>query len=139
MTRSRSRPAGSPARCTVTACRGCCCGNPGKNPHIDHAEQLDRLRQDLADTARLRLSDCLGVCEQSNVIVIQPSATGRAAGGRPLWLGLVLDLEVIDDITTWITAGGPGLAETPDVLGLYEFQPSRRIRKDAGFDETAGV
>jgi hypothetical protein len=105
MTRSRPRPAGSPARCTVTVCRGCCCGNPGKNPHADHAEQLDRLRQGLADTARLRLSDCLGVCEQSNVIVIQPSATGRAAGGRPLWLGFVFDLEVIADIAAWITSG----------------------------------
>jgi (2Fe-2S) ferredoxin len=93
----------------------------------------------LAGTVRLRLSDCLGVCEQSNVIVIQPSVTGRAAGGRPCWLGLVLDLEVIADIAAWITAGGPGLAEPPDVLDLYEFQPSRRIRKDAGFDKTSGA
>lgn len=115
-------------RPTVTACRGCCCGTP-KIPRLDHTAQLADLRQSLAGLATVRLTDCLDACEHANVIVIQPSAAGRHAGGRPVWLGLVNDLQATADITAWITAGGPGLADPPDVLDLYTFTPSRRIRQ----------
>ncbi|HEV2639458.1 MAG TPA: hypothetical protein VGX23_30245 [Actinocrinis sp.] len=74
-----------------------------------------------AETARLRFSECLDVCERSNVIVIGPSAEGRAAGARPVWLGLVRDQEAIAEITDWITAGGPGIAAPPAASDLYEF------------------
>ena len=79
--------AGEPARCAVTVCRGCCCGTP-KIPGLDHAEQLARLRQALAGTAQVRVTGCLNACEHANVVVVQPSAAGRAAGGRPVWLNL---------------------------------------------------
>ncbi|MGW5664007.1 (2Fe-2S) ferredoxin domain-containing protein [Streptomyces sp. NPDC003758] len=115
-------------RCTVTVCRGCCCGTP-KIPNVDHAAQLAGLRRALEDTAQVRVTDCLNACEQANVIVVQPSAAGRAAGGRPVWLGLVNDLDATDDIATWVRSGGPGLADPPGVLDLYAFTPSRRIRQ----------
>ncbi|MGW2488487.1 (2Fe-2S) ferredoxin domain-containing protein [Streptomyces sp. NPDC001606] len=117
-----------PARCTVTVCRGCCCGT-AKIPGIDHAAQLAGLRHALDGLAQVRVTDCLDACEQANVIVVQPSAAGRVAGGRPVWLGLVNDPDAADDIATWIAAGGPGLAEPPGVLDLYAFTPSRRIRR----------
>ncbi|POX53910.1 hypothetical protein [Streptomyces sp. Ru72] len=120
--------AAQPARCTVTVCRGCCCGT-SKIPGLDHAEQLARLRQALADTAQVRVTGCLDACEHGNVMVVQPSATGRAAGGRPVWLGLVNDSDATADIADWITAGGPGLADPPGILDLYAFTPSRRIRR----------
>jgi hypothetical protein len=119
------------AGCTVTVCRGCCCGQPAKNPRVDHAGQLDRLRAGLAATGRLRISDCLDVCDQQNVVVVNPSPAGRAGGGRPMWLGLVNDDAALDDITAWVRAGGPGLADPPPTLALYEFRPSRRIREAA--------
>nr|BFD88487.1 hypothetical protein StreXyl84_78880 [Streptomyces sp. Xyl84] len=77
----------------------------------------------------MRVTGCLDACEHANVIVIQPCAAGRAAGGRPVWLGLVNDPDAADDIATWIPAGGPGLADPPGVLDLYAFTPSRRIRQ----------
>ncbi|MFF8592899.1 (2Fe-2S) ferredoxin domain-containing protein [Streptomyces sp. NPDC015220] len=116
------------ARCTVTVCRGCCCGT-AKIPGLDHAAQLDQLRSALAQIAQVRVTGCLDACEHANVIVIQPSAAGRAAGGRPVWLGLVNDTDAADDIAAWVEAGGPGLADPPDVLDLYAFSPSRRIRQ----------
>ncbi|MEU8588970.1 (2Fe-2S) ferredoxin domain-containing protein [Streptomyces sp. NPDC048664] len=115
-------------RCTVTVCRGCCCGTP-KIPGVDHAAQLDGLRAALADVARVRASECLDVCEQANVIVVQPSTTGRRAGGRPVWLGLVNDPDACADIAAWVGAGGPGLAEPPAVLDLYTVGPARRPRR----------
>ena len=118
------------ARCTVTVCRGCCCGTPAKVPHLDHEAQLTDLRTALAAVARIRRTDCLDVCERANVIVIQPSAEGRRAGGRPVWLGQVNDPGAAADITTWVNNGGPGLAEPPEVLDLYAFQPSRRVRAE---------
>lgn len=111
--------------CTVTVCRGCCCGRPEKNPRVDHAGQLDRLR---GGPARVRVSDCLDVCDQQNVVVVNPSAGGRARGGRAVWLGLVNDSEVIDDINGWVAAGGPGVADPPACLQLYEFRPPRSVR-----------
>lgn len=112
----------------VTVCRDCCCGT-SKVPRLDHEAQLTDLREALADVARVRRVDCLDACEHANVIVVQPSAEGRRAGGRPVWLGLVNDRDATADIAAWARAGGPGLADPPDVLDLYVFTPSRRVRQ----------
>ncbi|RKE23100.1 hypothetical protein BX266_6557 [Streptomyces sp. TLI_171] len=119
---------GAAARCTVTVCRGCCCGT-AKIPGIDHAAQLAELRTVVADLAQVRPVPCLDACEHGNVMVVQPSAEGRRAGGRPVWLGLVNDRDAAGDIAAWIEAGGPGLADLPPILDLYAFTPSRRIRQ----------
>lgn len=97
--------------CRVTVCRGCCCGDAAKIPGVDHAGQIPKLRAALDGAAPVRASECLDVCDQANVVVVQPSPAGRAAGGRPVWLGLVNDDEALADIAAWIRAGGPGLAE----------------------------
>ncbi|MFE2988491.1 hypothetical protein [Streptomyces sp. NPDC059262] len=34
------------------------------------------------------------------------------------------------DITAWVKNGGPGLAEVPDILDLYIFSLSRRVRHE---------
>jgi (2Fe-2S) ferredoxin len=97
---------------------------------VDHAAQLARLKQALAGGAsRVRATECLDACEHGNVIVVQPSAQGRASGGRPVWLGLVNDPDAIEDITAWVRAGGPGLADPPGILDLYAFSPTRRVRQ----------
>ncbi|NLU68457.1 (2Fe-2S) ferredoxin domain-containing protein [Streptomyces sp. HNM0574] len=123
-----ARTAGKPAPCAVTVCRGCCCGT-AKIPGVDHAAQLARLRRAVGDAGTVRVSTCLDACEQANVMVVQPSAEGRAAGGRPVWLGLANDGDVAEDVAAWIAAGGPGLADPPGVLDLYAFSPSRRVRQ----------
>ncbi|MDX3073811.1 (2Fe-2S) ferredoxin domain-containing protein [Streptomyces sp. NPDC088354] len=120
-----SAGSGRPARsgvCTVSVCRDCCCGTE-KVPGVDHAAQLAGLEEALGGVCRVRVTDCLDVCEQANVVVVQPSPRGRAAGGRPVWLGLVNDPGAVRDITAWVRAGGPGLAEPPEVLELYAIRP----------------
>jgi hypothetical protein len=126
----RSRPAGaSGTGPTVTLCRGCCCGTERKHPGVDHAGQVERLRRDTDGTGRVRLSDCLDACAQSTVAVVSPSPAGRAAGGRPVWLLGVLDRDTEDEISAWIRAGGPGVADPPGMLDLRIFTPARRIRQ----------
>lgn len=123
-TRETSAGAGAwngAAGCRVVVCRDCCCGSP-KVTGVDHAAQTARLRE----TVPVRISDCLDVCDQANVVVVQPSAAGRAAGGRPVWLGLVNDPDATEDIVAWVRAGGPGVAPRPGILDLYAFTPSRR-------------
>lgn len=66
----------------------------------------------------MRVSDCLDVCAQSNVVVVQPSPAARGAGARPVWFGLVLDDTVVDDIVAWVGNGGPGRAPISDALRL---------------------
>jgi (2Fe-2S) ferredoxin len=108
--------------CTVSVCRGCC--GTGRIPAVDHAGQLARLREGLVGVCRVRATDCLDACDHANVIVVRPSAAGRAVGGRPVWLGLVNDPDAVADITAWVRAGGPGVAEPPGVLDLYAFMPN---------------
>ncbi|MFB4309578.1 hypothetical protein [Actinomadura sp. GTD37] len=120
-----AEPGAPPPRCTITVCRGCCCGTDRRNPGVDHDRLERRLRLQLARDVRLRYTDCLGPCTQANVIVVNPSAKGRAAGGRAAWLGRILDVDAVDDITTWANAGGPGVANPPATLDLYSFKPAK--------------
>ena len=89
---------------------------------VDHEAQAARLRSQVP----LRVSACLDVCDHANVIVVQPSAAGRAAGARPVWLGLVNDPYATEDIAAWVRAGGPGVAPLPETLDLYVITPPRR-------------
>ncbi|MFB7914271.1 (2Fe-2S) ferredoxin domain-containing protein [Streptomyces sp. NPDC056061] len=123
----QAAPARDTSGPTVSVCRGCCCGTP-KIPDVDHAGQLSGLRRALDAVATVRAVDCLDACEQANVVV-QPSAQGRRAGGRPVWLGLVNDADAARDIAAWVRAGGPGLADPPEILDLYTFRPSRRVQR----------
>ncbi|MFF3493355.1 (2Fe-2S) ferredoxin domain-containing protein [Streptomyces sp. NPDC002795] len=108
--------------CRVVVCRDCCCGTVKVNG--DHGAQTARLRE----IAPTRISECLDVCEQANVIVVQPSSAGRAAGARPVWLGLVNDSDATEDIADWVRAGGPGVAPCPEILGLYVIAAPRRAK-----------
>ncbi|MEV7009255.1 (2Fe-2S) ferredoxin domain-containing protein [Streptosporangium sp. NPDC051022] len=107
----------------ITVCRDCCCGSVRKVPGLDHDEQVRRL----SEITDVHVSDCLDVCEQANVVVVRPSPAGRAAGGRPVWLGLVNHSDAAEDIAGWIRDGGPGLAPMPDILTLHAFTPPGRI------------
>ncbi|MEV5135716.1 hypothetical protein AB0K87_35680, partial [Streptomyces sp. NPDC053705] len=45
----------------------------------------------------------------------------------------VNDPQAVADIATWAGQGGPGIVDPPEILDLYAFSPSRRIR--AGLEE----
>ncbi|CAL9358882.1 MULTISPECIES: (2Fe-2S) ferredoxin domain-containing protein [Nocardiopsis] len=105
--------------CQLTVCRGCCCGTKKKVPGVDHKAQLARLRAIDDHSGRsvpVRTSKCLGICFQANVVVVQPSSAGRAAGGRPVWLGEVTEDKLVEAVDDWIFEGGPGIAPLPAVL-----------------------
>jgi hypothetical protein len=110
--------------CTVTVCRDCCCGSLRKHPSVDHDAQLAALRADLEPHHRVRVSECLDVCAQSNVIVVQPAPQARREGARPVWFGLVLDDAVLGDLTAWVRAGGPGAEPLPPILELSVITPA---------------
>ncbi|WP_299538210.1 (2Fe-2S) ferredoxin domain-containing protein [uncultured Streptomyces sp.] len=131
MSRRPRKPGTGPGtpRPTVSVCRGCCCGTP-KIPGVDHAGQLTRLRAAVDGRATVRAVECLDACDQGNVFVVQPSAEGRRAGGRPVWFGLVNDPDAVSDIARWAAEGGPGIADRPDILDLYVFRPSRRLQAE---------
>jgi len=115
--------------CTLVVCRGCCCGDARKHPGYDHAWQLDRLRAAAAEHCfQVRTTDCLGPCDQANVIVVQPSAAGRRAGGRATWVGFAMDDDCTEEVAGWAAAGGPGIAEPPVTLELQFIQPPRDAR-----------
>ncbi|GAA1099712.1 (2Fe-2S) ferredoxin domain-containing protein [Nocardiopsis metallicus] len=88
-------------------------------PGVDHKAQLARLSAIDDHSARrvpVRTSKCLGICFQANVVVVQPSQEGRAAGGRPVWLGQMTEDKLLDAVDDWIFDGGPGIAPLPAVL-----------------------
>ncbi|MEO7446709.1 MAG: hypothetical protein ABI336_00440 [Humibacillus sp.] len=112
------------AGCTVRVCRDCCCGTEAKHPGVDHDALLARLELSTQGRARVLRSGCLLACDESNVVVVTPSRAGRRRGGRPTWLRRVLDAEAVDEITTWVHAGGPGIAAAPQGVRQRAFAPS---------------
>jgi (2Fe-2S) ferredoxin len=126
------RPARDTTGCTVTVCRGCCCGTASKHPEVDHAGQVDALRAGIGDAGRVRVSECLDACERSNVVVVGPSADGRRAGARPAWLAGVLHPDTVADVVAWVRGGGPGVEDPPAVLDISGFTPTRKQRAEAG-------
>ena len=104
--------------CTLTVCRDCCCGNARKHPAVDHDGQLDRLRSAVGAPHRVRVSQCLDVCAEANVMVVHPAPAARRRGARAVWLGLVLSEAIEADLAAWVSAGGPGVAPIPPTLDL---------------------
>ncbi|MEQ3550320.1 hypothetical protein WIS52_07545 [Pseudonocardia nematodicida] len=115
-----------PALPAVTVCRGCCCGSGRRHPGVDHAAVLDRLAAGTDGHARLRTSECLGPCSDSDVVVVVPAPDARRAGARPVWLRHVLDVATADTVGVWVRAGGPGTAECPAALDEHVFTPGPR-------------
>lgn len=109
---------------TVTVCRGCCCGTSKKRPGVDHEARLDALRSLLGDGATFRVTDCLGPCERSDVVVVSPSPAARRSGARPVWLGRLNGRHEASAIADWVHAGGPGVSEIPESLVRGRFVPS---------------
>ncbi|MGW0945310.1 (2Fe-2S) ferredoxin domain-containing protein [Streptomyces sp. NPDC002623] len=117
--------------CTLVVCRGCCCGDARKHPGFDHDRQLERLRSAAAASGgafAVRTTDCLGPCDQANVVVVQPSAAGRRAGGRATWVGFAMDDDGTEEILAWAAAGGPGVTAPPVALELQFIEPPRNAR-----------
>ncbi|TDL08304.1 (2Fe-2S) ferredoxin domain-containing protein [Mycolicibacterium obuense] len=113
---------------TVTLCRGCCCGTSKKHPDYDHDAQVSSLSALLVGVADLRITDCLGPCERSNVLVVTPSADGHRGGGRSTWLGYVFDETAGSAIAEWLCDGGPGVSEFPRSLRRHRFNRPRKRR-----------
>ena len=110
--------------CLVRVCRDCCCGTERKHPRVDHDGLLTRLEVGTRGRARVLRSACLLACDESNVVVVTPSAAGRRAGGRPVWVRAVLDVGATDEISGWVELGGPGIVPVPDSLAPQVFAPS---------------
>ncbi|QES47359.1 hypothetical protein DEJ50_05490 [Streptomyces venezuelae] len=126
MTWIRPLAAHGPRPCTLVVCRGCCCGTLRKLPGTDHAAQLARLQTAAAASEgrlAVRTVDCLGPCEQANIIVVQPTTEARRRGARAAWFGWVLDGTATDDIAEWALAGGPGTVPLPPALELHRVDP----------------
>jgi (2Fe-2S) ferredoxin len=117
-------------QCTVVVCRGCCCGTESKHPDLDHAAQLSRLRDQAGHRVRVRVSDCLGRCERSNVVIVLPGRQARRSGARPVWFGWILDVQAADAIAAWTRAGGPGRGALPALLELHRLGLPARANRE---------
>ncbi|WFE30934.1 (2Fe-2S) ferredoxin domain-containing protein [Micromonospora sp. WMMD975] len=102
-------------RVGIVLCAGCCCGRTDP----EGAAPLRALCQASPDLARVRTSSCLGRCDYSDVVVVQPSLTGRRRGGRPVWFGCA-DVQTAARIRDWVAEGGPGVALLPRDLALHK-------------------
>ncbi|MFI5932992.1 hypothetical protein [Actinoplanes sp. NPDC051494] len=108
----------------MTVCRDCCCGDAVKHPGVDHDAQLEAIRAAAGERHRVRVSECLKVCERSNVVVVHPAPAARRGGARLVYLGDVLEDHQVSAVMDWIDAGGPGVAAVPEVLTGRVFDPA---------------
>ena len=113
------------AGCSLTVCRGCCCGTDNKK---QAAARLDYLRQRLP-SVELRTSDCLGPCANKDVIVVHPQSGQRKQGEKPAWLGSMHTTSALDDLIGWLDAGGPGAALIPVNLTVNVFRPPAKRKR----------
>jgi hypothetical protein len=75
------------------ACRGCCCGTT-KHPEVDHDAQLRALAS--TGTA-LEVTDCLGPCRWSNVVVAIDQTTGAQT-----WFAKILTDDDLTAVARWL-------------------------------------
>ena len=108
----------------LTVCRDCCCGSADKHPEVDHDAQLAAIRSAVGARHRIRVSECLKVCERSNVVVVHPTPAARRGGARLVHLGDVLDEALVEAVAAWLDAGGPGAAPLPSSLQERVFNPA---------------
>jgi hypothetical protein len=113
------------AGCSLTVCRGCCCGALNKK---DSAQILNFLREQLPSTP-IRVSGCLGPCDHKDVIVIHPKTQERVRGEKPVWLGWMHTYSALEDLVQWVREGGPGVTLMPVNLTLNSFRPPPTKKK----------
>jgi hypothetical protein len=89
----------------VVVCRGCCCGSLRKHPGADHRAQVEALAAGLAAIpgSRLRLTGCLDLCRNSNVIGV---SDGRSGQRSVAWFGGMLLRSDTEALVRFLTAGG---------------------------------
>jgi hypothetical protein len=119
--RTKKTPDPGPARPTITVCRGCCCDTAAKVPRLDHEAQLADLRTTLAGW-RQRGGPTVRTRASAPTSSSPPPKAARPAGGPS-----VNNSGAVTDITAWVKADGPGLAEAHGILDLYTCYPSRRV------------
>lgn len=84
---------------------------------MDHGAIAETLRREVGGSAEVVATECLWACDLSNVVVVNPSPAGRAAGAKPAWVTHVNTVERARLVVGWVRDGGPGLASPPDELG----------------------
>ncbi|MCU1346210.1 MAG: hypothetical protein JWL70_2476, partial [Acidimicrobiia bacterium] len=101
----------------VLVCRGCCCGTIEKHPGFDHGDQLEQLQALVARSAsaRLLVTDCLGPCERSNVMVVRSGAARR-------WFGDLTTAADTSALLDWLAGGAE--APVPPRLAARQFDPN---------------
>jgi hypothetical protein len=118
-------------QCVVTVCRGCCCGDSHVNPGVDHDELLRDLTAELRGAAEVRISDCLLLCGEANVVVVSPPPRARRPRAQVTWFKAVLDREANRLIVDWIRTGGPGQPLSVP-LSLHLTSQPRLVRDASG-------
>jgi len=111
--------------CSLTVCRGCCCGAGNKK---EAAARLEFLRQQLP-SVQIRTSACLGPCDRKDVIVVHPEPRQRSQGEKPAWLGWMHTRSALVDLVDWLNQGGPGSALMPVDLAINSFRPPAKRKR----------
>lgn len=111
-----STPDTSRPRPGLTAC-GLCAGETLGESDPRGGGQLGRLRDVAArGVANLHEVECLDQCNQGDVVVVRPCATGRRRGGRPVWFSGLAGDGPTGTLEEWLRRGGPGESEMPSTL-----------------------
>ena len=111
-----SNPDKSRPRPGLTAC-GLCAGETLGESDPHRGGQLGRLREVAArGVAGLHEVECLDQCNQGDVVVVRPCATGRRRGGRPVWFSGLAGDGPTGTLEEWLRGGGPGESEMPSTL-----------------------
>ncbi|HVT63951.1 MAG TPA: hypothetical protein VHD81_02235 [Mycobacteriales bacterium] len=108
---------------TVSVCRGCCCG---QLPEGVPDTTLDLIRAAASEAgARVRTAECLGPCEEKDVVVVQQRSDAETRTVN-LWLGGLTDPTRLLELCDWIATGAGPL---PGSLERARFSPPRSAKE----------
>jgi len=113
----------------VKICRGCCCGKKtGQSSGADLRETaLSMLRE---FNVQVELTECLGPCEQGDIVVVLPTPSERLSGQRPLWFGQMHSFTLTTLLAECLIKGFLESINNFPELEERKINPPRRKKKE---------
>ena len=113
----------------VKICRGCCCGKKtGQSSGADLRETALSMLHEF--NVQVETTECLGPCEQGDIVVILPTLSERLSGLKPLWFGQMHSFTLTALLAECLMKGFPESINNFPELQERKINPPRRKRKE---------
>jgi (2Fe-2S) ferredoxin len=113
----------------VKICRGCCCGvKTGQKNGAELREQALLMLEGAG--IQVERTECLGPCDQGDIVVVLPTPSERRRGYKPIWLGRMHSFTLTTLLAELLLKGFFESFEKYPELKERKIQPPRKKKKE---------